>query len=183
MDKVVLRENFIELIQDIYDAELQIIDLLPQMIEAASYQELKKAFARHLKETKGQVVRLERVFELLGEEPKKKTCYAMKGLIKEGHEIMQKSELTPALKDSFLIIATQKIEHYEIATYSALCVFLTHLSQALEDPNLNKIFNLLRENLTEEKKTDLLLTDIAEGTRSKDGINDAVELEIASCCE
>ncbi len=182
MDKEILKDNFLEMIQDVYDAENRIIDALPDMIEAASYEDLKEAFHKHLEETKGQAARLEKVFELLNESPKEKTCYAMKGLIKEGKEIIHKKELTQALKDCCLITAAQKIEHYEIATYGALCAFVKHLNKSLHDKKFEEILHLLTQNLEEEKKTNHKLTELAEGTRTMQGINDEAEKEIVECC-
>lgn len=182
MDQQVLKDTFLEMVQDIYHAEHQIVKSLPLMIEAASYQDLKLAFTKHLKETKNQVTRLENVFKLLGVEPKEKRCHAIKGLLKEGQEIIEKTDLTPAVKDACLIMAAQKIEHYEIATYGSLCSFIRHLSKVIKDQKLKQIFILLNENLKEEQHTDEALTQLADGTEVMEGINDEAEKEILYFC-
>lgn len=184
MEKETVEKNFLELIQDIYDAELQIVKALPEMIETAAYEELKTAFNHHLKETKKQVNRLEIIFKHLNKSPKRKTCQGIRGLIKEGKEIIEKKDISASFKDACLIIAAQKIEHYEIATYGALCALVKHLSHALPSfqTKFNKIYALLKETLNEEKSTDLKLTKLGEGTKHIQGINEEAEKEIISCC-
>jgi ferritin-like metal-binding protein YciE len=182
MDKEDLNDTFLEMIKDVYYAEKQIVKALPKMIETASYEDLKEAFRHHLGQTKEQVRRLESVFKLLGESPKEKTCHGMKGLIKEGEEVMDMDFLSHALRDACLIIAAQKIEHYEIATYGGLCALVAHLSRALKNNKFVKIQQLLHETLEEEKQTDVKLTKLAEGTKHMQGINEEAEKEIAECC-
>src|SRR5947207_100129 len=109
-----LKKLFVEELRDLYNAEGQILKALPKMAKAASASVLKDAFQAHLKETEGQVHRLETIFQKLGETPSGKTCYAMKGMIEEGDELM-KQKAEPEVLDAGLIGAAQRVEHYEIA--------------------------------------------------------------------
>src|SRR5690349_23877288 len=106
-----LRETFLEELEDIYDAEKQILKALPKMTKAAVHDELKQGFENHREETEEHVNRLEQVFEAIGKKAKAKKCKAMLGLIKEGEELIKEKA-----GDAALICAAQKVEHYEIAT-------------------------------------------------------------------
>ena len=117
-----LRELLIEEMQDQYDAEKQLVKALPKMAKAASSPELSEAFTNHLEETRGQVQRLEKAFELLGVKAKGKSCAAMKGLIEEAQQTMAE-DMPEELMDSALICAAQKVEHYEMAGYGTLCAW------------------------------------------------------------
>lgn len=150
-----LKEFFVDELKDIYYAEKQIAKTLPKMKKAATSEELKNAFEEHLSQTKGQVERLEKVFELLGEKAKGKTCEAIEGIIKEGEGIISDTESDTATRDVGLIFAAQKVEHYEIATYGGL-------AQLAETLGLPEVSELLHTTLVEEKQTDELLTTIAE---------------------
>lgn len=150
-----LKEFFIDELKDIYYAEKHIAKTLPKMKKAATSQELKHAFESHETMTKEQIVRLEKVFEILGKKAKGKTCEAIEGIIKEGEEIIAETEAKTATRDVGLILAAQKVEHYEIATYGGL----TQLAKTL---GLSEIAGLLHTTLEEEKQTDELLTAIAE---------------------
>ena len=170
---------FLEYIQDLYDAEQQIVISLPAMIQAATNDELKSGFTEHLGETKEQVKRLERIFNLLGEQPKAKTCQAMKGLIAEGKEILQKSGLTPAVRDCFIIICAQKIEHYEISAYGSAYALAKHIQAVSSDKQIFKeICKLFDETLQEEGHADKKLTKVAEGKLFFNGVNDELEEEL-----
>ncbi len=114
-----LKTLYIDELRDIYNAENQLLKALPKMAKAASSEELKDAFEKHLEQTKTHVERLEEVFEDIGEKPKSKTCKAMKGLIEEGSEILQE-EGEESVIDAGIIIAAQKVEHYEILAGTAL---------------------------------------------------------------
>ena len=103
-----------EELEDLYDAEKQIVNALPKMVEAASAEDLKAAFQEHLEQTVEQVARLERVFEAIGEQPGGKQCEGMQGLLKESEKMIQEMEKSPVL-DAALIGAAQKVEHYEIS--------------------------------------------------------------------
>ena len=159
-----LRDVLNELVKDLYSAETQLLKALPKMAKAASDESLKEALTSHLGETREQAARLEKVAELLGIKPKGKTCAAMKGLIEEGSEILEEKG-EPAAKDAAMIVAAQKVEHYEIAGYGAARVFATVLGE-------EEVASLLSETLDEEKAADEKLTGIAEST-----VNDEADAE------
>ena len=150
-----LKEFFVDELKDIYYAEKQIAKTLPKMKKAATSEELKTAFEEHTTMTEQQIERLEKVFELLGEKAKGKTCEAIEGIIKEGEGIISDTESNTATRDVGLIFAAQKVEHYEIATYGGL-------AQLAETLGLSEVKELLGTTLEEEKQTDLLLTGVAE---------------------
>ena len=127
----------------------------PKMQKAATTEELKQAFADHLEVTKGHVARLEEVFELLEEKAQAKKCEAMEGITKEGESIIEDTDAGTMTRDVGLILAAQKVEHYEIATYGGLKQLATTLG-------LTDVADLLEETLSEEKEADELLTSIAE---------------------
>ncbi len=149
-----LRELFIEQLQDIYWAEKKLVKTLPKMAEAATSSQLKKAFTNHLEETKNQVIRLEQVFETIGEKAKAKKCLAMAGIADEGEEIIDETDEGTSQRDAALVIAGQKAEHYEIATYGGL-------AQLAETLGYTEAKNLLGQTLDEEKAADEKLTQIA----------------------
>ena len=150
-----LLEFFTDEIKDIYWAEKYITKALPKMQKAATSPELQKGFADHLKETEGHVTRLEEVFNLLGEKPVAKKCDAMEGILKEGDSIVEETEKGTATRDVGLILAAQKVEHYEISTYGGLAQLARTLGR--ED-----IAELLYATLQEEKAADEKLTTVAE---------------------
>jgi ferritin-like metal-binding protein YciE len=154
-----LQNVFEELLKDIYGAEKMILKGLPKMIEAAQNEELQEAFQTHLDETKEQVQRLERVFSMLSINRQAKNCPAMEGLIEEGNEVIEDFE-EGNVRDSALIIAAQKIEHYEMAAYGSLC-------ELAEVMGLHKVADLLDTTLEEEEETDKLLTEIAENVNDE----------------
>jgi ferritin-like metal-binding protein YciE len=153
-------DNFEDLLvdqlQDLYDAEHQITKALPKMAEAARNMELQQAFEAHLQETERQIDRLEEVFRLIGREPERKTCAAMKGLVEEGSEVID-AKGDDAVRDAALIAAAQRVEHYEMAGYGSARNFAQRLGhvQAAE---------LLQETLNEEGAADHKLTAIAESS-------------------
>jgi ferritin-like metal-binding protein YciE len=149
-----LKEIFKELLQTTYSAENQLIEALPKMAQAADNEDLSEAFKNHLTQTKKQASRLEKVFDRLGFEKKDKKCEAMEGLIKEGQQIIEEHN-EGITRDVALIIAAQKVEHYEIAAYGSL----VELADVLR---LDKIADTLEETLEEEKETDELLSAIAQ---------------------
>jgi len=150
-----LQEYFVESLQDIYYAEKAITKALPKMMEAATSEELIGAFDDHLSVTEEQITRLEQVFESIGEKAKGKKCEAIEGLIKESESIIKDTDDGTATRDVGLIMAGQKVEHYEIATYGGL----VQLAQTL---GYEEAAQLLQTTLDEEKETDELLTTIAE---------------------
>jgi len=115
-----LHELFLNELADVYNAEQQLTKALPKMAKAANSDELRVAFESHLEETKEHISRLEQVVESLDESLKRKKCKAMEGLIEEGEEMLEEMEDSSPL-DAALIIAAQKVEHYEIASYGGLC--------------------------------------------------------------
>ena len=149
-----LEQLYINELRDLYSAENQLLKALPKMAKGASSPELKDAFEKHFEQTTGHVARLEQLFEQLDESPKGKTCHGMKGLIEEGSEIL-KEDGEDSVLDAGIIVAAQKVEHYEIATYGGL----TQLAKTM---GLMEIANLLGQTLEEEKEADEGLTSIAE---------------------
>lgn len=150
-----LEELFLDSIKDIYYAEKAMTKALPKMRKAATSEQLATAFVDHLEMTKLQITRLDEVFELLGEKPKGKKCEAIEGLIKEAQSIMEDTDEGTSTRDVGLILAAQKVEHYEIASYGGL-------RQLAATLGYSEIEALLQQTLDEEKQTDLLLTQIAE---------------------
>ena len=149
-----LEKFFVEQLKDVYNAEKQIVRALPRMSKAATDEELRNAFDTHLRETEKQVERLERVFKDFGQTPQGKKCVGMEGLIEEAKELLQE-DVDPEVLDAGLIMAAQKVEHYEIATYGCLKTYAELLGN--EDAA-----RVLDEILEEEKRADQLLTEIAE---------------------
>jgi ferritin-like metal-binding protein YciE len=148
-----LKEILIEELKDIYHAEGQLVKALPKMAKAAQNEDLKQGITQHLKETEGHVKRLERVFSLLDEPAKGKTCPAMKGLIEEGNETIKEHDAS-ALRDVLIIAAAQKVEHYEIAAYGTARTLAEKLGET-------QIAEILQETLDEEGETDKKLTELA----------------------
>ena len=154
-DDSMLKDFFIDELKDIYWAEKHLVKTLPKMQKAATSTELKDAFAEHLEVTKTHVTRLEQVFESLGKKAQAKKCDAMEGITTEGEGIIDETEAGTSTRDVGLILAAQKVEHYEISTYGGLAQLATTLG-------LNDAADLLGQTLAEEKEADSTLTDIAE---------------------
>ncbi len=148
------REFFIDELKDILWAEKALLKALPKMQKAAIGKELAASFETHLSETENQIATLEQVFELMGEKPKTKKCDAMEGLISEAESIISDTEKGTAIRDAGLILAAQKVEHYEIATYGTLAAFADAMQET-------KVAKLLRSTLRDEKKSDKTLTALA----------------------
>lgn len=149
-----LVDFFADELKDIYWAENCLVKALPKMRDAATSEKLAGAIADHLELTKTHVQRLEEIFELLGKKPQAKKCEAMDGLTKEGEGILEDTDAGTATRDVGIIFASQKVEHYEIATYGGLKELATTLG-------LTEIAALLDQTLSEEKEADELLTSIA----------------------
>ena len=154
-----LRELFIEELQDLYSAETMIVKALPKMAAKTSSPELKRAFEEHLRQTQIHVQRLDQIFDKLEAEDEDidredKTCEGIKGIIKEGEELLKK-DAEPEVRDAGLIAAAQRVEHYEIAGYGTVRTYANLLGHS-------DFVSLLEETLTEEKETDELLSGIAE---------------------
>lgn len=144
----------VDMLKDLYSAESQLVKALPKMAKAAQAEDLKNAFTAHLEETRGQVARLDTIFEQLEVSPRGKKCKAMEGLIEEGKELIEE-DAEPSVKDAGLIGAAQKVEHYEIAGYGTARTIAELLGH-------NDIAKLLQETLDEEGMADKKLTDLAE---------------------
>jgi ferritin-like metal-binding protein YciE len=153
MQHEALRDLYIDELRDIYSAETQLVKALPKMAKAATSQELRSGFEEHLEQTRGQLSRLEQIFEDLDEKPSGKKCAGMEGLVKEGGEMI-KNEFEGEVKDAGLIGAAQRVEHYEIAAYGTVRAF----AELLGDRNA---VDLLSQTLEEEKETDKKLTQLA----------------------
>src|SRR5437763_11768638 len=150
-----LEKLYISELRDLYSAENQLLKALPKMAKGASSPELKDAFEKHLEQTKGHIERLEQLFEQLDESPKGKTCHGMKGLIEEGSQILEEDGEESVL-DAGIIVAAQKVEHYEIASYGSVRTFAQLLGK-------NKSAELLQTTLNEESETNETLNQLAEG--------------------
>lgn len=156
---------FIDHLRDIYWAEKALTKALPKMRKAATSAELQQAFEEHTAVTEQQITRLEQVFELLGKKASAKKCDAMVGLVSEAESVIQETQKGSKTRDVGLIIAAQKVEHYEIASYGGLATLARTLGN-------EQAKNLLGQTLEEEKQTDALLTQLAEGN-----INEQAEAE------
>jgi len=150
-----LAKIFEDTLKDIYWAEKHLVKALPKLEKAATSEELQQAFADHLEQTKEHVTRLENVFEMIGEKAQAKKCDAMEGITKEGEGVIEETEEGTATRDVALIMAGQKAEHYEIATYGGL----VQLAKTL---GYEDVAGVLHQTLEEEKEADELLTEIAE---------------------
>lgn len=156
MELKTLNDLFIHQLKDLYAAEQQLLQAMPKMEEKITSGELKRSMGRHREETQYQVNRLEKVFESLGVKAKAEKCKAMEGLLKETQEFMEEEADKPVM-DAGLIALAQRIEHYEIAAYGTACTYAKYLGH-------HEALRLLKETLSEEKKTDERLTVLAEST-------------------
>lgn len=159
-----LRDLLIDELHDVLSSEEQIVEALPEMVKASESPDLKNAFESHLKETKGQIQRLEKIFKLLKVEKKEKFCKATKGLIQECQEVLKDFKAKSAIRDAALISKAQRIEHYEISAYGTMRAFASDL-------DLDEVSDLLQATLDEEANADKKLSKIAEGGLFKSGIN------------
>jgi len=141
-------------LKDIYWAEKHLVKALPKMKKAATSPELAAAFEKHTQETQTHIETLEEVFGLLDEKPAAKKCDAMAGLLEEANGIIEDTDAGTMIRDAGLILAAQKVEHYEIATYGTLKVFAENMDRA-------DVASLLDQTLENEKATDVALTEIA----------------------
>ena len=164
-----LRDLYLEQLQDLYNAEQQLIKALPKMAKAANSEELKAAFEEHLEVTRGQAERIESICEKMGEKATGKKCKAMEGLVKEGSEVIEE-DMSDELKDAALIAAAQRVEHYEIAGYGCVRAYANKLGD-------EEAANLLGQTLDEEKEADETLNGIAEQLNLDAGSETADETE------
>ncbi|MCE7065603.1 ferritin-like domain-containing protein [Dyadobacter sp. CY326] len=154
-DSEKLKELFVDGLKDIYWAEKNLAKALSKLTKSATSEELKAAFEQHTTETEEHAVRLEQVFELVGEKAQAKKCAAMEGLIEEANEIINSTEKGTMVRDCGLIMAAQKVEHYEIASYGTLRNIARTLGHT-------EVADLLQTTLDQEGETDHKLTELAE---------------------
>jgi ferritin-like metal-binding protein YciE len=150
-----LEKFFTDQLKDIYYAEQKLLKAIPKMAQASTTEELEDAFNDHLKQTEKHVKRLEKVFQMLGKKPEAKKCEAIEGIVKEAETIINETKKESMTRDAALIIAAQKVEHYEIATYGGLV-------QLALTMDLHRAADILDKTLMEEEDTDRLLTEVAE---------------------
>lgn len=150
-----LEKFFTDQLKDLYWAEKHLTKALPKMKKAATTEELKSAITEHLGQTEEQITRLEQVFGIMGKKAQAKKCDAMEGLIKEGESVVEGTEKGSMTRDAGIIMAAQKVEHYEIASYGTLVQLAKTMGQ-------NEVADILQVTLNEEKQTDENLTSLAE---------------------
>ena len=159
MSVATAEELFVDELKDIYSAEKQAVKAFPRLTKAVQSEELKHAMQEHLEQTKGQIERLDRIFEILEKRPAGKTCEGMKGLVEEAQSQVEEIEKGPVL-DCAMIGALQRIEHYEIAAYGTAAT----LAEAM---GKDEVKELLGETLEEEKETDERLTQVSQSVNSE----------------
>ena len=157
-----LHDLWVHELKDLYSAERQLVQALPKMAKAASSDELRSALENHLAETEEQVTRIERILESFDESPRGQKCEGMEGLIEEGKSLLEEDADEDVL-DAGIIVAAQKVEHYEIASYGAVCEYARMMGHT-------EALQLLEQTMQEEKNADQLLNQIAES-----GINALAE--------
>ena len=155
MEDSEFHEFFVDELKDIYWAEKHLLKALPKMTKSATSPELAAAFEKHTEETNNHIATLDQVFQLLEEKAQAKKCDAMEGLIKEAEGIIEDTDAGTMIRDAGLILAAQKVEHYEIATYGTLVVFARKMGHT-------DVAELLQFTLDNEKATDVALTEVAE---------------------
>ena len=163
-----LEKLFTDSLKDIYWAEKHLTKTLPKMKKKATTDELKSAIEEHLAQTEEHVSRLEQVFEICGKKAQAKKCDAMEGLTKEGDSIIEETESNTMTRDAGIIMAAQKVEHYEIATYGSL----VQLAKTL---GMNDAAEILHQTLDDEKQADEKLTEIAEWSVNQAAAQEAGE--------
>lgn len=154
MENSEFHEFFVDELKDIYWAEQHLAKALPKMKKAATSSELASAFEKHTNDTKTHISTLEEVFKLLDEKAQAKKCDAMEGLLKETDSIIEDTDKGTLIRDAGLILAAQKVEHYEIATYGTLVAFAESMGH-------HDVAKLLQSSLDNEKETDVALTKVA----------------------
>ncbi|HKC36128.1 MAG TPA: ferritin-like domain-containing protein [Chitinophagaceae bacterium] len=165
-----LDKLFTDSLKDIYWAEKHLTKALPKMRKKATTDELKSAIEEHLAQTEEHISRLEQVFDMCGKKAQAKKCDAMEGLTREGDSIIEETEANTMTRDAGIIMAAQKVEHYEIATYGSLVQLAKTLGR-------NDAAELLHQTLEEEKQADEKLTEIAEWNVNQAAANETEEEE------
>ena len=160
-----LHEFFMDTLKDIYWAEKAQVKAMQKMMKNSTTEDLRDAFEQHRMQTETHVERLEQVFEMMGKKAQAKKCPAMQGLIEEAQEVMEETEDDTYTRDCALIVSAQKAEHYEIASYGSLVTLARAMGHT-------EAADLLQETLDEEKETDELLTQIAEGFINEEALNE-----------
>lgn len=168
MPEQTLQDLYISELKDLYSSEQQLVKALPKIVKNVESQELSDAISSHLEETKNHVTRLEQIFASLGENPKGKKCVGMHGILEEGEETID--EFEGSVLDAGIISGAQRVEHYEIAAYGAVCAY-AELLERTED------LGLLKETLEEEKNADEKLTELSESINRSalEGIEEEAE--------
>lgn len=168
MPQQTLQDLYISELKDLYSSEQQLVKALPKIVKNVESQELSDAISSHLEETKNHVTRLEQIFASLGENPKGKKCVGMQGILEEGEETID--EFEGSVLDAGIISGAQRVEHYEIAAYGAVCAY-AELLERTED------LGLLKETLEEEKNADEKLTELSESINRSalEGIEEEAE--------
>jgi ferritin-like metal-binding protein YciE len=154
-----LEDLFNHALKDIYYAEHQILKTLPTLIDNATEPQLKKDLKQHLKETEGQVARLDKVFEMLGQDPKGTRCPAIDGILSEGDSLLGEVE-GRSVTNAAIVFSAQAVEHYEITRYGSLIAWATEMGR-------DDLVRPLEANLREEKAADRKLTEVAEARINK----------------
>jgi ferritin-like metal-binding protein YciE len=162
-----LKKLYVDELKDLFSAENQLLKALPKLAKAASSEELRTGFEKHLEQTRDHVQRLEEIFQSLDESPKGKKCVGMEGLIKEGAEVMGE-DFEDAVLDAGLIGAARRVEHYEMAAYGAVCEIAKVLGQT-------KHASLLEKTLAEETQTDQKLAGLAKDINAQANEEDSEE--------
>jgi ferritin-like metal-binding protein YciE len=165
-----LRDLFLDELADMYDAEHRITKALPKMAKAVTCDNLREALLTHLKETEGQISKLEQVFEAFGEKAKAKKCKATVGLLEEGDEIVSDNKGTPTI-NAAVISAGQKVEHYEIASYGTLKEWAKLLGN-------QPAADLIEEILDQEKNADKTLGELAP-EKNQEALGETAETDSA----
>ncbi len=154
-----LKSVFVDELRDIYNAEQQLIKALPKMAKAATSEELRSGFEKHLEQTKEHAARIEKIFSGMGEPVKGKKCKGMEGIVSEGGEVMSE-DYEGSVMDAALISAAQRVEHYEMAAYGAVHAYAELMGES-------EAASLLAQTLEEEKETDQKLTDLSKEINSE----------------
>ncbi|GEO10843.1 YciE/YciF ferroxidase family protein [Segetibacter aerophilus] len=171
-DETMLQTLFLDSLKDIYYAEKSGVKALPKLAKAATSEQLRGAFEQHSQQTNGQVQRLEQVFEILGKKAQGKKCEAIEGLIREADSMIKDTKKGSMTRDVALIMASQKMEHYEIASYGSLATLAAQMGES-------QVKELLGQTLQEEKDTDMLLTQIAESNINQEAEAEGGESEVS----
>jgi ferritin-like metal-binding protein YciE len=166
-----LKQLYIDELKDLYSAETQLVKALPKLAKASSNSQLRQAFEEHLRQTSDHVSRLEQIFETLEEKATGKKCLGMEGLVKEGSETMEE-DYSSEVKDSAIIGAAQRVEHYEIAGYGTVRALAELLGE-------NEHLSLIEQTLKEEKQADEKLTQLAVEINSQANQGEEADEETA----